>query len=540
MPIRPSLILKAPDGQPAVGNTLGIPAEGLALTLEVPAVAPARLELTEASLTLAAPTGTEATTDLKGGDAGLTVTTNLGALSAGWAEEKARDVTWLIADWGERRPLVALQVDSTAALDPNQARLRISEGTVWFPAQSVDTVPFNAERSLPDVVASRLMLEVVAPGEGGVLQPAKGHLSGLTVKLGAQPHDVSVSVGTQPPVFERPGRLVAGQQARVEDGLLAALNRAMPADGKAARTPLVIRDALRGKVTVAAARFSALLVYTALDAAQASLPLGWRGEAVGRVTVGDGSPLREVGFTLVPELLPQRFLVEGRLEEAAPHARLGAARHATAQGFPGLGAETLVGVDVLLRPLAPRTVGMLALHPEAHGLPGEAPYTGAQVAFELLATGERPWAPRFVSVELPGPVRLPERWWLVLTVAEGEALWPLSTAVPEVAGGLGPVLGRRAGGAWSEWEPPPEKAWALARLRVARMDAPPLFEVELRRGAKQLTVRPSGGRVALSADALAPLGTEGAVLEVRARSTGAPVAGALRLEGLRVAVREPG
>lgn len=543
MPPSP-LILKAPDGRPAVGQTLDIPAEGLALTLEVPAVAPARLELTEAALTLEAPKGT---TDLKGGEAGLSVTTNLGALSTGWATEKAGDVTWLIADWGVRRPLVALEVDSwpvdPAHPEPNLARLFISEGTVWFPAQSVDAVPFNAERSLPDVVASRLMLEVVAPGPGGVLQPAKGHLSGLTVKLGAQPHDVSVSVGTQPPVFERPGRLVAGQQAQVEDGLRAALNRAVPADGKKAGVPLVIRDAMRGRVTVKEARFSTVRVYTALEEAPATLPLGWRGDAVGHVPVGEGTTLEALGFTLAPELLPQRFLVEGRLEDVSPYARLGAECHTTAQGFPGLGAEELVGVDVLLRPLALRTVGTLALHPDAHGLPGEVPYTGARLPFELVPTGEKPWAPLFVPMQLPNPVRLLERWWLVLTVAEGEALWPLSTSVPSLTGGLGPVLGRRGGGAWSEWEPPPEKAWALGRLRVTRQEAPPVFEVELRRGPAALTVQPEGGRVELSAAERNQLGTQGAKLEVRVRvvrsADAPPVAGAMRLEGLRVVVREP-
>ncbi len=271
MPVTPPRLV-TPNGQPAVGQTLELPADGLTLTLKVPEVSPAHLELTQAELTLAAPTGT---VNLTGGDAGLTVTTNLGPLSANWTSEKdaAKGVTWLVADWGVRRPLLALSVSTTAPSDPaNKARLRVSDGGVWFPPQSVETLPFNEERALPDLVASRVMLEVVKAGPSGVLEPAKGYLSGLTLKLGAQPEALSVGVGTEPPVLEHPGRLVTGQQVRVVDGLREALQRAVPSDGKAADIPVVLRDAMRGQVRIADARFVARTVHTVLDGGGTSLP----------------------------------------------------------------------------------------------------------------------------------------------------------------------------------------------------------------------------------------------------------------------------
>lgn len=541
MPVPPPQLVAA-DGQSAVGKTLDIPADGLSLTLVVQAVAPARLELTQAELTLTSPAGT---TDLTGGAAGLTVTTNLGPLSANWASEQDATkggVTWLTADWGARRPLVALKVNPTTipadATQAKQARLRISDGGAGFPPQPVDTIPLGQERTLPEVVASRLMAEVVAPGPNGVLVASKDFLNGLVVKLGSQPEDLSVSVGTQPPVFERPGRLVAGQQARVVDGLREALQKEVPADGKGASIPLVIRDSLRGRVTVSAASFSALAVYSALDGALTSLPLAWGGEAVGQVTVGTGTTLADLRFTLVPELTPERFLVEGRPEQVTPYAQLCDSTHAGAQGFPGLGAAALAGVDVLLRPLSERVVGTLALYPDVHGRPGNVPYTGAQVPFTLTVSGPKPWAPRIVPVQLPKPLRLGERWWLVLTVTEGAALWPLSTALPVLSGDVGPMLRQLAGGAWSPWEGPPDRVWALARLRVASQAPPPAFRVKLRRGtASQLVLPDASGRVVATSAVLTALGTTGPAVEVALSSAGTPVTGTLRLDGLRVAVR---
>lgn len=523
----------------AVGQTLDLPADGLVLTLKLPAVAPARLELTQAELVLTSPSGT---VDLTGGtSAGLTVTTNLGALSAGWTSEKANDVTWLVADWGVRRPLASIKVDLVSNPDPKkEARLRISDGGVWFPVQSVETVPFGVERSLPDVVASRIMLEVVLPKGNGVYEASAGRVSGFTVKLGAQPQDLSVGVGPRPPVFERPGRLVAGQQVQVVNGLRDALQQQVPRDGSAADVPVVIRDALRGRVTVTSATFAALSVYSALDGARTSLPLTWGAEALGQLTLNPGATLTELRFTLLAELLAERFLVEGRVADVAPYAQLCDGGHEAAQGFPGLGTSALAGVDVLLRPLSERVAGTLALHPDVLGRPSEVPYTGARVPFAWNAPGPKPWAAGFIPVQLSEPVGLPERWWLVLTLSEGEALWPLSATVPALAGGLGPVLRRLSGNVWTEWEAPPAQGWALGRLRVTSKAAAPPFKVELRRGAvkKPVTVDGSGGVVA-PADVLTALNGATGPVTVAVASAGAPVSGTLKLDGLRVAVREP-
>ncbi len=537
MPAAPLKLVTA-TGQPATSGVQEVPATGLTLTLKVPEVAPAHLELTQAELTLSAPTGT---TNLSGGGTGLVVATNLGPLSQGWTSEKANDVTWITADWGERRSLVSITVSSTVANDPNVARLKVSDGGVWFPPLPVETVPFNREQALPDIVASRLMIEVVRPDAGGVLKPATGRLAGLTVKLAAQPFDVSVRVGRQPPVLERAGRLLPGEQVRVVEGLREALQQQVPGDGRAADVPVVIQAAVPGRVTVPAAQFSAQTVYTALDGGPAPLWLDWGGEALGRLTVGEGALLSELSFTLEPELTPERIRVEGRLQEASSYGQWCDGGHVAAQGFPGLGDGALTGVDLVLRPKTGRVVGTLALHPDASGRPADEPYVGARVPISVEAQGAPPWKARWVSVQLPRPVRLAERWWLVLTVSEGEALWPLSAVVPGVEGGLGPVLWRVTEGAWFPWEAPPAQAWALSRLRGASGEGPPPFEVELRRGNAKKKVTPDmSGRVEVPAAVLSGLGKVGAAVEIAVKSAGPSVAGSLHLRALRVAARATG
>ncbi|WP_224241985.1 hypothetical protein [Hyalangium gracile] len=531
--VQPSLLV-APDGPAVVNTTQDIPVAGLGLVLRVPAVAPGRVELTLAEVTLEGPPGM---TELTAGTSpGLVVTTNLGPLSAGWASEQANDVTWLTADWGARRSLVSLNVTSAAGGDATLLRPKISDGGVWFPPLPVDTVSLGTEQPLPDVVASRLMLEA-GKLEAGNFKSAKARLKGLTVKLAGQPSDLSVLVGGQS-VFSRPGRLLPGQQVRVVDGLLGALQQRIPADGKAVDVPILIQAGLLGPVKVVGAQFTADVVYTALDGGQASLPIAWRGEAVGRLTVGAGNSLAKMSFTVTPELIPERILVEGQAANVSTYAQLCDPGHQAAQGFPGLGETALAGVDVLLRPTTKQVVGTLALHPDVKGRPAEVPYGGALVPFTASVADSALRKPLWVPVQLPKPLLLKERWWAVLTISQGEALWPLSTAVPPLEGSLGPVLRRLGQGAWFPWEPPPSPTWALGRLRVTSQAPAPPFQVELRRGAaKQTVAADASGRVVVPEATLKALGTAGATVEVAVRSASAPVAGAVRVGELRVAVR---
>jgi hypothetical protein len=516
-------------------DKLDVPATGLRLLVKVPAVAPGRMELKDASLTLEGPAGT---TELVAGTSpGLVVTTNLGPLSANWTSEKDNDVTWLTADWGTRRSLVSVKLTSTVDGDPNVARPKVSDGGVWFPPLPVDTLPLNVEQPLPDIIASRLMLEVGKKEAGDVFKSAKDRFKGLTVKLAGQPSDLSVSVAEQP-IFTRPGRLLPGQQVRVVEGLRDELQKRLPADGTKADVPLTIQAGVLGPVKVASAVFSSRIVYSALDGAPASLPLGWGQEAVGRVTVGEGTTLEELRFTVIPELLPERILLEGQLSQASAAAQLCDPGHGAAQGFPGLGTAGLAGVDVVLRPTTRQVVGAVSLHPDAKGRPADGPYAGAQVPFTVSVEASALRKPLWVPVQLSKPVLLKERWWLVLSVGQGEALWPLATTVPSLEGGLGPVLRRLGEGAWFPWEPPPSPVWALGRLRVASQAAAPPFQVELRRGVVKQTVVPdASGRVVVPDTVLAALGTAGTTVEVAVRSAGVPVAGAVRLGELRVAVR---
>ncbi|HSP77183.1 MAG TPA: hypothetical protein VLQ93_01545 [Myxococcaceae bacterium] len=141
-------------------------------------------------------------------------------------------------------------------------------------------------------------------------------------------------------------------------------------------------------------------------------------------------------------------------------------------------------------------------------------------------------------MRLPQPLRLEAPWWLVLTVSEGEALWPLGASAPALEGGLLPTLHRLGEGVWYPWEPSPGALWGPCRLRLAELPPPPPFQVELRRGPKRRTMSPEAeGRGVASAVDLEQLNaSKAAALEVVVRSADEPVSGAVRLSELRVAI----
>ncbi|HVE82134.1 MAG TPA: hypothetical protein VND93_04780, partial [Myxococcales bacterium] len=477
----PAPSLLTPAGAPAVGTTQDIPGRGLPLIVRWPRAAPARLELIQAKLTLGAPAGVTA---LAGGDPALAVVTNLGPLTAGWTDEQAKDVTWLTVDWGARRALVSIKVTTTwsdaTKEDPTLARLRISDGGPWFPPLPIDTIPFNKDVPLPDLVASRLMIEIVRRDAAGVLQPAANRLKALALSLAGQPYDLSVAVGEARPLYQRSGRLLAGQQAVVESGLLEALNAAAPKDGAAADVSLWIRDSLQGRVAIAAAQLSAATVISALDAPVLDgLPLDWDGQAVGRVTLGTGAKLDELRLTPAPDLRPERLLVAPAASASATPPAFGHLvdpEHSAAQGFPAPSAA-VTGVDVLLRPTRSTVAGTLALHPDEGGRPAAAPFTGVSVPFQIdTGTAAAPWPARWLTLQPRKPLAISGAWWLVISVESGEAIWPLSGDAPRVEGAALPApLHRLGAGAWSAWEPPPAAAWAHCRVRVADASPPPLF-----------------------------------------------------------------
>ena len=174
---------------------------GRTLVLDVPP----GVELLRASLTLQAP-GDDVMVDVVPG-ATLATSTGRKQLS------KDESIEWVSLDWGARRPLTFLQLQTPAGSPAGKARLSVAEGGPWYPPTPSDTVPLGGNgQPLPGIMASRLMMELVDasaadPLKPKVLVPTK--LSGVVVKAAARPADLTVlvepgqrAIGAETPLAE--------------------------------------------------------------------------------------------------------------------------------------------------------------------------------------------------------------------------------------------------------------------------------------------------------------------------------------------------
>lgn len=531
------------EGQPvAEDNRLDVPVAGLTLELvfftppsPIVGGATSHWELTEAELQLQTPDPAEsAVLGPNTNPLGATVNTDQGpvtwdAASGNWSWPPDPDdgagtapVTWITVDFGT--PCVVTRLDVTAT-GADTARLKVSSGGPWFPPVVPDTVALNVGVSLPDVPASKLMIEFV---ESETAASVSATVSAVTVTANNPAGGIRVAIGEDQPFFNHPDPLptVASGSFLMVEGLAEAVNRALsasPSGGSGSATvPIVLRSTGAGPIIMK--EFSATPVWVAGGAAGlpdgAALALPWDGEVTGRLAVSD-SALGELGFSLA--FTPQDVFLEPEgLDANSAHLCDGTYHAAQGIGMLPEGAA-LAGVDLYLRPLSSAVRGIVAIHPDDSGRPAAAPFPGTELPVALDTYGGGPWPARWVPVLLATPLLLGDAdWWIVLTITDGAALWYLQRP-PDGASGS---VYRVGTGAWLRRVAPlalerleggeGDAVWAMTRVRIATPVGEGSLWVEVRRGSakRNLLPDPSGWVAATPADLEGLNGGEGEFVDL--------------------------
>ena len=441
------------------------------------------------------------------------IATDLGPRGAAWPSE---EIAWIIADWGEERPLHAVHVKKGPTGAAQRAQLKTATGDSWVPLYPVDSVAVDAEQRFPAVLTSRVMIEMKAPNPSvpAILEPSTMAVTGLTVKATGQPHDLTVELPGGTVVFEHQGTLPAGRELTV-DGLTGAINTYLQSRDGQRPVSLIARARVAGKATIAAFEVETLRVVDRLsrgdgDDGTAILHIPWQAEVRGQVSIASGATVMAVELAVTAELARERlYLVPDSVDRKLAH--LCDARHSAAQGFAALPEGTaLAGFDLYLRPGAEPVAGLVQLYPDHHGRPADGPYQGADIALTMPASEPgKPAEPGWVSAQLDRPTALTETFWIVVHITAGAAAWHTSAHIHHR---VTRSLYRVGGGPWLERRTPASNpdhrapVWALTRLRVAD-PAPTPITAHIRRGSEQVRAdMDADGRISLTtAEALIPL-----------------------------------
>jgi hypothetical protein len=502
------------DGQSVEGKSLPINRDGLALWLDIAA----GQELDAAtSLSLSAAGSEQALTAVLSSDKG--------AFNTGDA------AAWIMADWGEERPLssLALMLAPTAS-NTLKARVKVFSGGAWFPLQPVDILAIGAEQHFSPVTAAKALLELVTPGQyPGQWQSASATISGLSLKATPAPGDLTFSAGAQADWLQRPGLLPAS--AVPIPGLAEAANawlRQAPPP-----VPVLISAKTPGQAQIQFKPKLIDIVRQAQSHPDGQIYLPWNQATAARIGLRKDAELLELSFMLASELAAESLLLsaESKAEIAANWAQFCSTEQSHAQAFLLASPGLLSGIDLRLALRGGALQARLSLHPDQQGRPAAAPYAGAELPLNWSPETDPRSPDGWVKLDFPRPLQLPEAgFWIVLKVQQGEAFWRLGASQPT---GAGKCLYRQGAGAWLECG---AGQWLLTRLRASSPAVPGAPKLLLARGQAQaeLSLTPEGAARA-DVKTLQILNADPAdALELR---FSAAAAGIVRLQRLRLAYR---
>jgi hypothetical protein len=457
------------------------------------------------------------------------------------AQAEGTSVAWIAADWGAERPLCRIRLKLKEDSTTIKAKVRIFVSGVWLPLTPTDIVDTGKEQSFPPVMAGKLMAELVVAGEHpGVWKAAApaAVVTSLGLWAATLPQDLSLGIEGQGPLLRWTGLLpLAGLEV---DGLAAAVNACLDKPGALGPVRLRLEAGTAGRIRFDFCGETVKVVRQLTAPADGLLRLTWQdagtAAATGRLELEKGARITALSFAVEPRL--QLVHLERWVEKGAP----GLEHYCTpadclAQGLVSFKPlPPLIGLDIPVRPRGAGLRGTLALHPDHHGRPGPQPYAGTVLPVAWPAGADAHDPQGWLSLDFARPLQLPDPlWWVVLTLDEGEAFWPLRPFQPLDTDRFraSACLYRRRDEAWL---PRPqvkdEAVWAVLRLRLAAPDLRPAFQFGMKRGAVTVVVKPDvQGRVRLDAGTLDRLNTAADQLEIIATAN---CAGSLRVLDLRL------
>ena len=423
--------------------------------------------------------------------------------------QKGAPVTagWAVADWGYPVRLKQLVVHGGKR---QSFRLSVAAGEAWYPPASPRQYVTGEPIDLPDVQASRLMVEFLAK-EG---QPTDGLFETVEIQALAMPPSVRMGLKGKPAFFDSSGPLpmvgpeevAAGSIEPLEALEVAGLTEALQADtaekrlqGGVLEIPIWVEADTVGEVVWCHQSVEATLHVEPLSPQK---PLGV--PQAGGVELPLGPlwgqwPLSALQFRMEVQVANRWIHPEGPLALSERRALVsqfcGAGSH-SAQSFSPLPHQAaLQGIALWVQPLAKTVEGVVEVHLDNGQQPSQNPCPNSQVPFVWEQTGEGPWKPQWLPLSWEAPMEVGESpWWLVLTLSTGELLWFLQPAPAKAPLGVY-HLGD------SGWVPhkredrvkEPTQAshpwWGVTRVQVTPLAPPTVPMVQVGRGTRRLTLQ---------------------------------------------------
>ena len=418
------------------------------------------------------------------------------------ADGSFNNISWIKADWGSARTIRKFRLH-IANPDTLLIRVQIARGGGgWFSPPGPHTFKAHSPTanvilagSFPDTVADRVMFEFLHENDGVPVQVTLLTLPDSTEPLdlvfGHHARDIGFRVATRRDFFTHAGELTAGQPIEVADLLdtLRAEFDAAIADGAEGSEPVDVSVSVEIEAAVAGHvelewefAHTTIIRRFANDSDTRALDLPWS-EPVSEPLVLD-PPGRPESFavSLASEPVRERIALMPQMTDPLGEALAVLCRplYDNAQPFSLALDMPLVGVDLWARVLTPSVKLAVDVRADDGGRPASEP------SEKLSGTVERsdgdPGQLAFVSVAFDAPALPPvenpgDRFWLFVTVEDGELVWFSSDIRPD---GAGTPRYRRGSGEWLE-RPPGDAGpvWSVTRLRVLDTGPPPPIESSL-------------------------------------------------------------
>ncbi len=474
---------------------------GLGIVIHVPP----GVELVRAELTVKAPDDTEELI-LK-----PNINTSNGKL------DPAKEVDWISADWGSRRPVTAIQIDSSAT----KGRLKIADGGPWFPPLPFEFIPLGKDKivRLSGVVANRCLVESVKLVNDKHENIAATFAS-IQVTVGARPPDLVAAINQDAPFYHHPLLLGPGETIVLRDELTPALLRAWPANLEGGTITVTLRSSAQANLQSVKLTLDTRFVIRTWenDAESVTFTIEPGDQIEAFIAELPEGTLQSLAFTL--QSVPRRETVPFRPTPSVDPliGHLVGSGFRAAQAFSTSEPDAaLVGIDLYLQPLSSNVKGTVTIAEDSFGRPQRDIFEKALAEFSIQAEGDSPWNARWVHVDFPVPIAVgKEVFWVVVDVIEGESIWPLGNA-PDIdsqttTGPRGALYEMDGDRVWLEREAflaknaemPRPYTYARPRFRANAPAPPPEVTVAWGNSSARATLNEQG-RVVLDADTLGKL-----------------------------------